>query len=300
VLTLTQPDPRNPSAALAVLLDHCDTSATPGWRDEIANRSRRAFRPLPDDREIMRHVCVAIAYSQGARSSMISRLIEAPIFTEAFAGFDPAALARRDPELILAGYWSRLGHLRFRNKIHRIIQCAQALNGIIGDCGSFADYLEGFEIPRRIRNAKHIEQFWQRFNALQSNLQRREMPFFRSTTSLLQLLLDLDYDSVKPDLIVMRLARRIGIVERETGDRAFRQCVRFLQTYSIANGCRAAEIDLALLAFGGQSGARQLLTQTFCPSSDPCNHLSCMVAENNLCLAQRTDRPARRHSRKQE
>ena len=285
MLTLTQPGSRNSSAALAVLLNHCDASATPRWREEIARRSRRAFRPLPDDREIMRRICVAIAYSQGARSSLISGLIETPAFKEAFAGFNPAALACRDPERILARYWSQLGHFRFRSKIPRIVQCARALNRIIRDCGSFAAYLEGFQIPRRIRSATHLEQFWQRFNALQSDLRRRAMPFFRSITSLLQLLLDLDYDSVKPDLIVMRLARRLGIVNRETGDRAFRQCVRFLQEYSIANACRAAELDLALLAFGGQSGARQLLTQNFCPASDPCHHPACLVGKNGLCRA---------------
>jgi 3-methyladenine DNA glycosylase Tag len=286
VLTLTQPDPRNASAALAVILDHCDASATPGWRDEIARRSRRAFSPLPDDREIMRRICVAIAYSQGARSVLIGELIETPVFKEAFAGFDPAILACRDPERILATYWNRLSHFRFRGKIPRIVQCAHALNGIIRDRGSFAAYLEGFQIPRRIRNSTHLEQFWQRFNGLQSDLGCRQMPFFSSTTSLLQLLLDLDYDSVKPDLIVMRLARRLGIVNRETGDRAFRQCVRFLQEYSITNGCRAAELDLALLAFGGQTGARQLLSQSFCPASDPCHHAACRIGARRLCTAQ--------------
>ena len=289
MLTLTQPGSRNSSAALAVLLNHCDASATPRWREEIARRSRRAFRPLPDDREIMRRICVAIAYSQGARSSLIGGLIETPVFREAFACFDPAALARRDSERILADYWCRLGHFRFRGKIPRIVQCARVLNGIIRDCGSFAAYLAGFQIPRRIRNAKHLEQFWQRFNGLQSDLRRREMPFFRSTTSLLQLLLDLDYDSVKPDLIVMRLARRLGIVNRETGDRAFRQCVRILQEYSIATSRRASELDLALLAFGGQTGASQLLIEKFCPASDPCHNLACRVGRNHLCSARKSN-----------
>ena len=285
MLPLTQLGEASSSAALALILKHCDASATPGWSEEMSRRSRRDFRPLPGDREIMRRICVAIAYSQGARSSMISELIETPVFKEAFAGFNPAALARRDPERILATYWPQLGHLRFKGKIPRIVQCARALKGIIRDCGSFAAYLAGFQIPRRIRSAAHLEQFWLRFNALQSDLRRRAMPFFRSTTSLLQLLLDLDYDSVKPDLIVMRLARRIGIVDRETGDRAFRQCVRFLQECSITNAYRAAALDLALLAFGGQTGASKLLTHKFCPSSDPCQHSACLVGKNRLCKA---------------
>ena len=286
MLTLKQRSGESSSAALAVIQKHCHDSATPAWHVEFARRSRRFCQPLPDDREIMRRICVAIAYSQGARSSMISGLIETPLFKDAFAGFNPVVLAQRDPEIILSKYWGRLGHFRFRSKIPCIIQCARVLNGLIREHGSFAEYLESFDIPRRIRTAGQLDQFWRQFDVLQTDLKRREMPFFRSTTSLLQLLLDLDYDSVKPDLIVMRLARRIGIVQRESGDTAFRQCVRFLQEYSIRNSCRAAELDLALLAFGGQSGARQLLTQNFCPASDPCHHAACLVGANRLCSAQ--------------
>jgi 3-methyladenine DNA glycosylase Tag len=285
VLTLTQPGARNSWAALAVILIHCDASATPGWRDEIARRSCHSFQPLPDDREIMRRICVAIAYSQGSRSSLIGGLIQTPVFKKAFAGFGPVVLARRDPALILSRYWDRLSHLRFRGKIPRIVRCARVLNDIIREHRSFAEYLESFDIPRRIQTTGQLDQFWRQFDELQSDLKRRQMPFFRSTTSLLQLLLDLDYDSVKPDLIVMRLARRIGIVDRETGDRALRKCVRFLQSYSIGNSCRAAELDLALLAFGGQSGASQLLTQRFCSSTDPCHHAACAVGADRLCSA---------------
>ena len=165
------------------------------------------------------------------------------------------------------------------------MQCARVLNGITRDHGSFAHYLNSYQIPQRIRTTEHLDQFWSQFDAFQQDLQCREMPFFRSTTSLLQLLLELDFDTIKPDLIVMRLARRLGIVERETGDRALRVCVRFLQDYSIKNSCRAAELDWALLAFGGQSGARQSLTKKFCPPRDPCSHQACPVGANHLCMA---------------
>lgn len=273
--------------ALDLLRRQCHACAAPRWHQEMGCRTRRSPRPIPSDQKIMRHLCVAIAFSQGARSAQISVLIETPAFSAAFADFDPVALACRNPEDLLKIYWPRLGHFRFKSKIRQIVQCACVLNGIIRDYGSFARYLQSFQIPQRIRTAKHLDQFWAQFGALQQDLQRREMPFFRSTTSLLQLLLDLDFDSVKPDLIVMRLARRLGIVQRETGDRAFRQCVRFLQEYSVRKSCRAAELDWALLAFGGQSGAGRSLTQEFCPSSDPCDNTSCFLFENGLCLSPR-------------
>ena len=271
--------------ALDLLRRQCHACAAPGWHQVMGCRTRRSPRPIPSDKKIMRHMCVAIAFSQGARSAQISVLIEAPVFSTAFADFDPVALARRKPEEILKTYWPRLGHFRFKSKIHQIVQCACVLNRLIREHGSFARFLGSFQIPQRIRTAEHLDKFWLKFDALQQDLQRREMPFFRSTTSLLQLLVDLDFDSVKPDLIVMRLARRIGIVERETGDLALRQCVRFLQKYSIKKSCRAAELDWALLAFGGQTGAGQSLTHKFCPASDPCNHPSCSLGINHLCEA---------------
>lgn len=275
------------SWALGLIRKHCDACATQGWRKEISRRRRRSLRPLPHDREAMRHLCVAIAYSQSARAAQIVGLVEIPVFQSAFADFNPVALAQRTPTAILREYWSRLGHLRFKGKILRILECPRVMNGIIRDCGSFAAYLKSFGIPERIRSQADLDRFWQRFDELQRDFQRRRMPFFSRTTSLLQLLLDLDFDSVKPDLIVMRLVRRIGIVNRETRDPASRECVRVLQSYSIGQSCRAPELDLALLAFGGQSGASQLLTRKFCPASDPCHHAACPVGANRLCSARR-------------
>lgn len=271
--------------ALDLLRRQCHACATPGWHQEMGYRTRRSSRPIPSDQKIMRHFCVAIAYSQGARSAQISSLIEKPVFSAAFADFDPVALARRKPEDILKTYWPQLGYFRFKGKICQIVQCAQVLNGIAREHSSFARYLKNFQIPQRIRTAEQLGQFWSQFDLLQQDLQSRQMPFFKSTTSLLQLLLQLDFDAIKPDLIVMRLARRLGIVERETGDRAFRQCVRFLQEYSVKKFCRAAELDWAMLAFGGQSGAGQSLTQWFCPPSDPCTHKACSLGLNGLCHA---------------
>jgi len=273
------------STALNLIRRECAAHAAPSWHNEVANRRMENPAPIPDDREVMRRFCVAIAYSQGARSAQIGALIQTPIFEEVFAGFDSHALARRQPKRLVASYWGQLGHLRFRGKISRIIKCAKVLNAIIREHGSFAGYLKRFEIPRRICSTVELDAFWRRFDELQGDFRRRKMPFFRSTTSLLQLLLDLDFDSVKPDLIVMRLARRIGIVVRETGDSTFRRCVRLLQAYSIRESCRASEIDIALLAFGGQTGASRLLTQRFCPPSDPCHHRTCPLGTNGLCMA---------------
>jgi len=271
--------------ALDLVAEACAASGTPEWKQEWRDRTRKSPRRLPDDLALMRRMAVAIAYSQGSRSSVIRDLVREPVFAEAFAQFDPGRLARKKPATIRRLHWHELSSLRFRSKIDRIVACASVLNGISREFGSFADYLLSFEIPRRLRTPSEVDQFWSAFDRLRADLRGREMPFFRSTTSLLQLLLDLDYDSVKPDLIVMRLARRIGMTDRELGEKHLRAVAREVQDYAIRRGVRAQAVDLEMLALGGQTGARLLLSERFCPPSDPCRHTSCSLGRKGLCKA---------------
>ncbi|MEZ5325789.1 MAG: DNA-3-methyladenine glycosylase I [Verrucomicrobiales bacterium] len=271
--------------ALDLIGTACTQCGGKEWQAEWRSRTRMKPQPLPGDQDMMRHFAVAIAFSQGARSSVVRHLVREAVFAEAFADFEPARLARKQPEVILRRYWDRLGHMRFRGKIERIVECAKVLLGVQHEFGSFGAYLKSFRIPRRLCTTEDIDSFWERFDRLRADLRLRKMPFFQSTTSLLQLLLDLDYDSVKPDLIVMRLARRIGMVDRELGERQIRKAARSIQEYAVAQGIRAQAVDIQILAFGGQTGARELLTRRFCPASDPCHHNDCPVGNNGLCKA---------------
>ena len=63
-------------SALDQLGEACELSAGPDWSDELKNRSRKTPRRLPDDEGMMRHFAVAIAYSQGVRSSEIRKLVK--------------------------------------------------------------------------------------------------------------------------------------------------------------------------------------------------------------------------------
>lgn len=231
----------------------------------------------------MREMCVAIAFSQGARSVLVGELINSDTFCSAFAEFDPARLRHFSATQIVRDHWRELSVVRFRTKVSRIVHCARVLHAIEMEHGTFDNFLRTFAIPQRIRTRADIDVFWSRFDALQTNLKRRRMPFFQSTTSLLQLLLQLDYDCIKPDLIVMRLARRIGLVSRETGDRALRRVTRAIQEYAVFKGIRANAMDWYLLAFGGQTGAKRELNQHFCPSHGQCNNVLCTVGRDHLC-----------------
>jgi hypothetical protein len=232
----------------------------------------------------MQSFAAAIAYSQGARSKAIGDLIHQPIFHQAFADFFPSRLSSTPPGDILTTYWNKLRAMRFQSKVSAIVGCACVLVEIEGNHGSFRNYLLNFKIPRRIDSREGIVQFWSGFDELQADMRLRGMPFFRSTTSLLQLLLDLDYDSVKPDLIVMRLARRLGMVAKETGDRNFRTVVRMLQEYAVDRHIRVAALDWYMLAFGGQTEAVSYLTNRFCAGPGSCSNDACLIGGQRLCF----------------
>jgi len=231
----------------------------------------------------MREMCVAIAYSQGARSVLVGDLINSVVFGNAFEEFDPARLRHRSATKILRDHWHEMSVMRFRTKVARIVRGACVLDTIETEHGSFDCYLKSFAIPQCIRDSNDINDFWSRFDTLQENLKCRRMPFFQSTTSLLQLLLQLDYDCIKPDLIAMRLARRIGLVPRETGVRSLRDATRSVQKHAVQQGIRANAMDWYLLAFGGQSGAKRELTQQYCPSRGPCKNMLCAIGPAQLC-----------------
>jgi hypothetical protein len=231
----------------------------------------------------MRIFSVAIAYSQGARSASVGPMIASGVMEKVFLGFDHRRLAKEKAHDILRQHWHALGCIRFKGKVDSILKAARTLTCIEHGHGSFSTYLNRFAIPRRISTAADIDLFWTRFDELRADLRRREMPFFNQTTSLLQLLLDLDYDSVKPDLIIMRLARRIGLVDRETGERSLREAVRSIQVYSVLRGVRAAVMDWYLLSFGGQTEAGMALGKRFCSVPDSCRMADCSIGAKGLC-----------------
>ena len=92
-----------------------------------------------------------------------------------------------------------------------------------------------------------------------------KIPFFQSTTSLLHLLLDLGYDCVKPDLLVMKVAKKLNIVDSVVGNKNFRKTVRLIQEYAIDRKIRPSVVDFYFLIDEGQMGARKFVKPEFYP-----------------------------------
>jgi hypothetical protein len=94
-------------------------------------------------------------------------------------------------------------------------------------------------------------------------LKNNKIPFFQSTTSLLHFLLDIGYDCVKPDLVVMKVAKKLNIVDSETGDRNFRKTVRLIQEYSVDRKIRPSIVDFYFLIDEGQMSAKKFVKPEF-------------------------------------
>ena len=88
------------------------------------------------------------------------------------------------------------------------------------------------------------------------------MPFFKQSTSLLHFLLHIGYDCIKPDVIIMKVAKELGIVSSNS-EKEKLQVVRFVQLYSISRRMRPSIVDFYLLIYGGQRWAKQFVHPSF-------------------------------------
>ena len=231
----------------------------PLFSHEKSKRQNKLVSPLLDDNEILRTLAHLIAYSQNSNSEIVERLLESGKYDTAFENFDVDKVITLNPCDISDNHWESIKGIRQQAKLFHIVSLARKIKQI----GSFATILNETNIPRSINSESNIEDFWAGFDNLLNTLKDNKIPFFQSTTSLLHFLLDVGYDCVKPDLVVMKVAKKLEIVDNETGDKNFRQTVRTIQEYAIDRQIRPAIIDFYFLIDEGQMGARKFVTKEF-------------------------------------
>ncbi len=94
-------------------------------------------------------------------------------------------------------------------------------------------------------------------------MKAEKVPFLRSTTTLHHLLLELGYDCVKPDLTVLRAARKVNIIGNPVTERDLINMIQILQRYSINRQIRPSIIDLYFLIEGRQKDAAKYVNSEF-------------------------------------
>ncbi len=237
----------------------------PLFSTELKRRNNNIVSESLTENKILETFTNLIAYSQNANSDLVEKIISSGIFSEIFSNFDINAVSQMNPCDLADKYWSKISGIRQQAKLFHIVTLARKIKLI----GSMSTMLTKTEIPRQITSEDDIAQFWKGFAKLQKTLTAYKIPFFRSTTSLLHFLLDTGYDCIKPDLVVMKVAKKLGIVESDKGDQSLVRTVKTIQHYSIQRKIRPAAVDLYFLIEEGQLGAKKYVSPDFYKQSTP-------------------------------
>ena len=241
------------------IIERIDNYRKPIFSTEIKARNEKKVSDKLSENEIIEIFTTLIVYSQNANSKLVEQIINTGIFKEIFANFEIEKIIKMNPCDLADKYWDRIGGIRQQAKLFHIVSLARKIKRM----GSFNALLTETEIPKEIKTEKDIDQFWIGFNKLKKTMEEYKVPFFRSTTSLLHFLLETGYDCVKPDLVVMRVSKKIGIVNKESGETNLIETVRTIQEYSLERKIRPSIVDLYFLVEEGQRGAKKFVEDDF-------------------------------------
>lgn len=235
----------------------------PKLSEEIKMRKQRNPDTVTDDVGVLSLFARLIAFSQNAPSDKVEAILNKGIFDDIFCNFEIRKVSQINPQDIINKHWDKIRVIRFKNKVKSIVGCAKSLESIEAEYCSFGTLLKRSDIPKCLKSKNDVERFWDGFNNLKNKMKDVKMPFFRSSTSLLHLLLHIGFPCIKPDLIVMRVAKEIGIVDSEKGELNFLRSVKVIQLYSIDKDIKPSIVDLYLLIHGGQRWAMQFVKPSF-------------------------------------
>ena len=105
-----------------------------------------------------------------------------------------------NPSDLADKYWDEIKGIRQQSKLFHIVSLARKMNRMHRDQISMIEIIKDSNLPSRIRNHIDIKEFWNSFEKIKMEFVKYDIPFFRSDTSLLHLLLHMGYDCVKPEI----------------------------------------------------------------------------------------------------
>ena len=231
----------------------------PMFGEELTRRQNNTVSETLTDNEIFERFTNLIAYSQNAKSDVVEKIVKSGIFCEVFSNFDVAKVSQMNPCDIADKYWSKISGIRQQAKLFHIVSLA----GKIRHINYFSRILAGTGIPKQIHSEEDIQRFWTGFEGLLKLLRTKRIPFFSSVTSLLHFLLDTGYDCVKPDLVVMKVSKKLGMVDSDKGNMNLIATVKTIQQYSIRSKTRPTIVDFHFLIDEGQRNAKKYVMPQF-------------------------------------
>ena len=231
----------------------------PIFSEEKLKRQDRIPDDYVSDNDILELCSYLIAFSQNSNSELVDKLIKSGNLSKVFHGFDVNEVSKMNPCDVVEHNWDLIKAMRQQGKIFHIIMLSRKIKNI----GNLSDILNNNKIPKKIESISDIDDFWNGFDDLQGIFKKNKIPFFQSTTSLLHLLLESGYDCVKPDLVVMKVGKKLGIVDDVNSDESLRKVVKTIQEYSLDRGLRPSVVDFYFLIDEGQKWAKNFVSKDY-------------------------------------
>lgn len=250
-------------AKIDVIVANIENQSEPAlFPAEKSARESRTVSPLLNDNAVFANLVEIVAYSQLTNSGRVNQLLASGALRQVFLDFDVDKVRQLNPCDVVDDSWALIKAIQKKTKVFQLVQVARAFHRM----GQFTPTLNATGIPTRIESAADVDAFWKAFSKFQKVVASYDIPFLRSLTSLLHMLLHMGFDCVKPDVIVMDVAHRLKIVEGTKGDGNLKKVVRTLQLYALSRGIRPGVVDLYFLIQGGQSDARKFVKPGFKPA----------------------------------
>lgn len=236
------------------------------FQRELASRRDRTVVPLVTDSEVLRNVAHIVAFAH-AGSERVKSMIDGGRWHSVWLNYDVQAVAALNPCDVIDQHWNTISSIMNGAKAYFIVMAARAISRLAlqNGCGGFDSLLNECRIPPRLEKEGDIAAFWKAFKNLRKQMKKHSIPYLGSITSLSHLLLHLGYDCVKPDVIVMQVAKKLGMIEDTKKDSSLEKVARLLQEYAVDRKIRPSEIDMYFLIQGQQSEARAWVRPDFKP-----------------------------------
>jgi len=209
------------------------------YRDTLERFARET-----DDGFFSSHV--AVVFFSGFRASVVEAKLTA--ICNAFPDIETVLAYGSDHIDALMG---NPGLIRNRAKITAVTGNARSFQSIVDRHGSFRAYLRSFNegFPEGAGDSAKIQDDLDR---LQADLMNRLAYFGPATTR--HFLMDYGFNFIKPDVHVMRVLHRLGLV-RTTGEGSYQDAVRIGRLIADAADVPIRYVDTVLVSVGMTSAA---------------------------------------------
>jgi len=243
------------------LFEYIYRYATPEFHLEYQTRDQRRPPDLLSANAELRRIALVYAYSGGVQARPVRAMINENHYDLAFSEFEVEIVRKINPCDVYDLHWESIKSIKNESKLLWIVRAAR----VLFSGNSFFSELIANHVPTYIKKIDDVEMFWLTLKKVEKKLKKMHLSGMQSVTSQLHFLMELGYDCVKPDRIVMDVAQELGMVGASRENADLIRVARLLQIFALNMEVRPAILDMYFLIQGGHTDAKNWTTPDFVP-----------------------------------